>query len=85
MGVHELGDYAVEGFLAVDDVAVGGVGGVEDGGEELVEAGEAAGVHSAGAVGIGVGRLSHVFEEGAHDSVDYVSAALMSNSDDSLL
>lgn len=51
------------------------VGGIKDRGEELVEAGEAAGKGGATAAGVaiggvGVGDLGDVFKEGAHDSVE---------------
>lgn len=81
LGVHELGDDTIEGFFAVDEIAVGGVGGVEDGGEELVKAGEAGdgGAIATGAWvvrGVGVGRLSKVLEEGAHDFLEVVVACV---------
>ena len=33
--LHKLGDNTVEGFFSIDDVAVGGVGGVEKLGKEM--------------------------------------------------
>lgn len=72
---HELGDDAVEGFFAIDNVAVSGVGGVQDGRKQLVKAGEAGDGRTAVGVsglvvllgGVGVRGLGDIFEEGAHD------------------
>ena len=59
--------------MTVDDVTVGGIGRVEDGGEELLKGGEAGGTLATGGTGavltVGV-RGFHALEEGIHDAVD---------------
>lgn len=62
---HELGNDAIERFLAIDHVAMSSVGRVKDGGEELMEARKAARTSMrAGPGAVGPCRMVDSLEEG---------------------